>query len=213
MTVATTPNELLYSNTGYSAATATGVAQYADPSYYAQQITKFQEAMNQLDATAQQMQALQALPDLDPSIAADVAAWLDDFNAHKQVVQATAAAVNLAANTANALGVPMPVLSLPQSLGLVPVAAIAAIALAVAGIAAILSWRDVSLAQAANIAQRQVMIGNLPADQQAAALAALDALQKNQTGGALGQIASIVQWVAIGVAVYFGYKAFRDLRG
>jgi hypothetical protein len=59
------------------------------------------------------------------------------------------------------------------------------------------------------------MIETLPADQRAPAVrAAQDVIRASETvDSPLASIATIAKWIALGVAVYFGYQAFRDMRG
>jgi hypothetical protein len=178
---------------------------YFTTAYYANQIAQFQQTLIQLDQTAQAMQALAATPGVTPADLAQIQAWLDDYNGKKWEIQAAAATVNGIVNTANAFGLSLPNVSLPQTLQLAPLA-IVGIAAAVAAVAAIVSWAAEKIATAHELTQQLL---SLPADQRAAALRQIEAANPST----LASVSTIVKWAAIGALIFFGYKAWQQFQG
>lgn len=198
---------------GYTGLGLDTIVDQADPSkfftsaYYADQIVKFQSAMNQLDDTY--FTFTQLLPTLDPvADAASITAiqqWLSDYADKKTEIQAVAATINGIVSTVNTVtGAGLPTVVKPQSLAFAPIAVVG-IAAAVAAAAAIIAWAAEQIVTAQNITAQ---IQSLPPDQRAAALAQINAANPST----LSSISSIVMWVAIGAMVWFGYKAFSEYR-
>lgn len=220
-----TQAEQLYSDTAYTGDVTDpeSLTRFADLGYYRNKILEFQNAMNAADSTIQslsllldQMSTFQGpLMQEDQFALDDARAILDEFNGKKGQFRAAAMAINAASETANALGVRMPVVSVPQTLAIAPVA-LAAIAGAVALGASLIIWLAGAIPRARAAAGRVAMIDSMPAELKAEAVKreqeiALAEAQANQSP--LMSIAGIVKWVAIGAAIWFGYQAFTKTRG
>lgn len=185
------------------------VTRFAEPDYYRDKIREFQVSLNQLSDTAEQMRALAALP-IAPEYNQDVYDWLDAYEAKRWQFVTTAEAINAASQTANALGIRMPVLSLPQGLNAAPLA-IAGVAGAVAAAAALIAWATDMIVSARAIAGRMAIIEGLSPDQQAVALKAEQEIARAQASNTpLSQIATVVKWGAIVVAGFFALQAWRE---
>lgn len=188
--------------------------------YYRAKFTEFQTLMNSLDLSYRQSLNLRALDLPDDNLNSELDALIADYESKRGWIRGTAEALNAAANTANSLGIRMPVLSTPQTLGLWPLAGVAAAVAAVAGVTA---WGLRYLSNQFELAKRaQVIAAQSPQNAGAVALAleessnALDAA----TASPLAQGASIIKWAAIAAVGFFAYKAFvnpgslkRMLRG
>ena len=108
-------------------------------SYYQQKIVEFQNLLNGMDAAAHAAQSA-LWDDIDPKLSADLQTYLDDFDAKKWEFRAAAEALNLAINGANLVGADFPNITIPQTLGVVPLVAAGVIAAAVATAAALIVW-------------------------------------------------------------------------
>jgi hypothetical protein len=197
---------------GYTGPSSDTIVDQNDPTkyftldYYSNQIAQFQASLIQLDQTAQILGNLLAGGTLNATDAASVQAWLDDYNGNKTQVQAIAAAVNGIVNTANAFGVGLPNVTLPQTLSQWQPLAIVGVAAAVAATASIIAWASQKIVTAQSITAQ---LASLPADQRAAALQQITAANPTT----LSSISNIVKWVAIGAVIFFGYKAWTEYRG
>jgi hypothetical protein len=203
-----TPDSALPGYTGPSSDTLVDQndpTKYFTRGYYADQIANFQATLIQLDQTAQVFIDLGASPDISADDLATISAWLTDYEDKKGEIQAAAATVNAIVNTANAFGVGLPNISVPQTLQLAPLA-IVGIAAAVAAVAAIVAWAAEKIATAQQLTQQ---LQSLPPEQRAAALQQIEAANPST----LASVSSIVKWVAIGALVFFGYKAWTQYAG
>lgn len=215
MNLAQTEKEILYGDTGYEGSIPSeSVSRFADLDYYRNKIREFQVHLNALAATADTMTELRSQVS-DPNLIAEIDDWLADFGSNRNALFAAAEAVNVAADGANALGVRMPVVQIPQRLAALPPLAIAAIAGAVAGTAWAISYAVDRVAAARAIVARNETLALLPEEERAAALAAdqkIELAQRNAESG-ISAIAHVVKWIAIGVAAWFGYRAVREAIG
>jgi hypothetical protein len=183
------------------------IARFAEPDYYRNKIREFQQTLDSLSQTASQMQQLAAIDSPERDL---IESWLADYESKRWQFVTTAEAVNAAAEAANAAGLRMPVLSIPQGLAAAPLL-VAGVAGAVAVAAGLIAWATERIAQAREIASRMAMIEDLPEDQRAAALAAEQKIALAQaTSSPITQIADIVKWVALGVAAFFAFRAWRE---
>jgi len=172
-------------------------AQLADPNYYAGIINDFQAKMNSLASTADILTGVLADPSTDAQTLADAQSWMDDFNSRKSEIVLTAQALNAGVATANAAGLSLPSVNVPTQLGVIPLALVA-LAGTIAAATALAAW-------ALTMIERAYEFQNLSPDAKAKV-----ALANANAQGPLSQLGSIVQWIAIGAAVYFGYKAFTE---
>lgn len=186
------------------------LSRFASLDYYRDRIREFQVSLNALDAAAEEMRRIAALP-LPPAEYAQAFDWLNDFENTRGRMVLAAQAINLAADSANALGVRMPVLSIPQNLRAVPPVAIAAVAAAVGAGAWAFAYAADKIAAYKAIAQRTALILSLPEEQRAAVAAGMQRVDLAQAQASpLSQIANIVKWVALGVAGWFAFRAIQD---
>ena len=107
--------------------------------YYRGKAREFQVLMNALDEGYRA-----AVNTLQIGVDADTAeylrAWIADFESRRGYLRTIAEGINLASNAVNSAGGRMPVLSVPSTLGLVPVAIGAAGVAAFAAAAAAITW-------------------------------------------------------------------------
>lgn len=198
--------------------------------YYRNVVTDFQHTLEALDAAAQSASAsIDSAPD---DVAQQLSDLVTEYNGKKGLLWDAAQAINAVASASNAMGLRFPVLSIPQSLGIAPVVAIAGAAAAVAAAAALIVWGKDWIARV-YAAQQQAIAGNLalqaaenitdPATRDAALA---DLATKNQqlvtqagatqaalstaSGGVVGQVASTVKWVAILALGYFGFRVWEQ---
>lgn len=213
MNLAQTEREILYGDAGYTGEVtdSAGVSRFADLDYYRNKVREFQIHLNTLAATADTLSELREQT-TNEELAAEIDAWLDDFASNKSALYAAAEAVNVAAQSANAVGVRMPVLQIPQQLAALPPLAIAAIAGAVAGTAWAVSYAIEKVAAARELVTRKQMLELLPEEERAAALAADQkiALAQASAEGPIGSIANAVKWIALAVAGWFVWKAISE---
>ena len=117
----------------------TGTNSPVSLSYYQQKIVEFQNLLNGMD------KAYTAANDLyweniDPALSEDLKKYLEDFDSKKWEFRAAAEALNLAVNGANLVGADFPNVTVPSTLGVVPLVAAGVIAAAVATAAALIVW-------------------------------------------------------------------------
>ena len=182
-----------------------------DLDYYRNKAREFQDVMNQLDATAGALQEAMQL-DLPDDARADLQSMLDDFYAHVGPIRLAADSLNAAAEAVNAFGGRFPVLSVPQRLGVVPLATVAVVAGAVAAAAALITWGVQWIGGVNERMGREQLINALPPEQRATMVGLMqrtDAAQSRATNP-LTDLASTIKWVAIGVAVIFGLRALTE---
>jgi hypothetical protein len=186
------------------------LSRFGSLDYYRDRVREMQVSLNALDAAAQEMQRIVALP-LPPAEYALAVDWLTDFDSTRSRLVTAAQAINLAADAANAVGVRMPVLSIPQRLAAVPPVAIAAVAAAIGAGAWALAYAADKIAAYRTIAQRTQMIMSLPESERAAVAAGLNRVDLAQAQASpLVQVANILKWVALGVAGWFAFRAAQD---
>lgn len=190
--------------------------------YYRRKYTEFQSALNAAD------QSYRALIVARSSATGDARTELADlayeYESNFSRMRAVAQAMNAGASMLNAIGVRMPVLSIPTTLGLpiaIPAAAVAAVAAAAALVTWVREW-SARVSEASKRAEREAIINNAPPEQQATLrAAAIQATQASNvasnSAGFIGTIlgsntASIFKWVAIGAGAFLVIKTLRSLR-
>lgn len=215
---APTPNQIIYGDTGYTGSTAPGtdssVTQYASLDYYRGKIEEFQSYLNALAISHDAMITLAQQIDTSDDLYGQIDNWLNDLQNNTSALQIAATAVNTAAEGINAVGGRMPEISVPQQLSAVPLVAIAAIAAAVAGTAWAVSYAIGKMQDAQVILSNNQTIANAPPEQQAAVAQALSKITSAQASASnpLGSLSTIIMWVGIAVAAWFGLKALKELR-
>lgn len=190
-------------------------AQPAELSYYQQKIVEFQNVLNGMDAAAQAAQSA-LWDDIDPKLSEDLQTYLDEFNAKKWEYKAAAEALNLAINGANMVGGDFPNITVPQTLGVVPLVAYGVIAAAVATAAGLIVWGNTWLTGLNQRLRDQALIGAVtdPAKRDAliAAQVAVDQAAVEAQASPLTSISNIVKWLAIGAVAYFAFSAYKQVR-
>ena len=190
-------------------------AQPAELSYYQQKIIEFQNVLNGMDAAAQAAQSA-LWDDIDPKLSEDLQTYLDEFNSKKWEYKAAAEALNLAINGANMVGGEFPNITLPQTLGVVPLVAYGVIAAAVATAAGLIVWGNTWLTGLNQRLRDQALIGAVtdPAKRDAliAAQVAVDQAAVEAQASPLTSISNIVKWLAIGAVAYFAFSAYKQVR-
>lgn len=182
--------------------------------YYRNKVREFQEVINALDNTGRVINDLVAEIGAG-ELADDLIALQSEFLDKKSQIKIAAEAINFAANGANAIGIRFPVLSLPQTLGAAPIVAGAAIAAAVAAAAGIIVWgREWIIGVNQRLRDAQ-LLGQVPeADRAKVAEAILktEVAVAQASESPLASVASIVKWIAIGVAVFYAFEAFKKIK-
>jgi hypothetical protein len=177
--------------------------------YFATKAQQFQQMIYDVDAVAANMMDMIDNYDLDADSLASVQAQLAEYDGRKTALNFAADAFNAVSRTVNAVGGALPLITVPQTLGfaplVIPVAAAAAIAGSVALVAWGLGWLSRSNDTLTNIAAKV----SDPKLRDAILAKAADAEARSQiSGGALGQVASIAKWAAIGIGAYLAYQFF-----
>lgn len=184
--------------------------------YYRRKVVEFQTVLDALDQGANAVRAAlwtEALP-WDEQEA--LRAQLDEFEARRFTLRATAEAINAGAAAWNALGGRMPALSIPSGLGALPVIPLALIG-AVATAATLIVWGRAWLDGVNARLQQAALLEAIEdpekrAEVAAAASAAASAAQLAESSP-LSAIAGVAKWVSIGAIVFLAVKAFSAWQG
>jgi hypothetical protein len=184
-------------------------------SYYQQKIVEFQNLLNGMDAAAQAAQSA-LWDDIDPKLSADLQTYLDEFDSKKWEFKAAAEALNLAINGANLVGGDFQSITIPQTLGVVPLVAAGVIAAAVATAAALIVWGNTWLQGLNQRLRDQELIAQVsdPAKRDALIKTQLEveAAAAEANASPLSSISNIVKWLAIGAVAYFAFSAYKQVR-
>lgn len=178
--------------------------------YYREKYREFQSVMSALDTAWQSARAALSVTD-DPDMIEFLENWLAAFDSKKFTMRATAEAMQLGANTVNALGGRMPSLSIPATLGLpqlaMPAAAIAAVATAgvlmVWGYQAIKGLNERLKFQQALDAQ----VSPEKAGELAASIAQSDSALAIADAAPLSTLAPLLKWGGFALLAFIAYKA------
>jgi hypothetical protein len=193
----------------------TGTNSPVSLSYYQQKIVEFQNLLNGMD------RAYTAANDLywenvDPALADDLKKYLDDFDSKKWEFRAAAEALNLAVNGANLVGADFPSITVPSTLGVVPLVAAGVIAAAVATAAALIVWGNTWLQGLNQRLRDQELLSQVsdPAKKDALIKTQLEveAAAAEANASPLSSISNIVKWLAIGAVAYFAFNAYKQVR-
>jgi len=193
---------------------AAGTAK-TDLNYYQRKVKEFQQAVDAVDTAAYGLRML-----LDTNISDDdrlpILQQLGELEAKKSELRTAAETVNAASALANQVGITLPKVNI-QTLGalpLVPIAVGAAIAGALYLIANLVSWITDWIRRSNVVAQTIAAAADLPPEQRARVLEAIQATETAQAQATtgLGSIANIVKYVAFAAVAYFAYQAFMKTR-
>ena len=184
-------------------------------SYYQQKIIEFQNLLNGMDAAAQAAQSA-LWDDIDPQLSKDLQTYLDDFDSKKWEFRAAAEALNLAINGANLVGGDFPNITVPSTLGVVPLVAAGVIAAAVATAAALIVWGNTWLQGLNQRLRDKELLASVTdpvkRDQLIAAQVAVEQAAVEASASPLSSISNIVKWLAIGAVAYFAFSAYKQVR-
>jgi hypothetical protein len=193
----------------------TGTNSPVSLTYYQQKIVEFQNLLNGMDAAAKAAQSA-LWDDIDPTLSKDLQDYLDDFDSKKWEFRAAAEALNLAINGANLVGGDFQNITVPNTLGLVPLVAAGVIAAAVATAAALIVWGNTWLQGLNQRLRDKELLESVtdPAkrDQLIAAQVAVEQAAVEASASPLSSISNIVKWLAIGAVAYFAFSAYKQVR-
>jgi len=176
--------------------------------YFRAKFGEFQACMNAAD---QAYQAGLVVSQIAPS--EEIDALLTDYESRSVGLKGTAEAMNAGAAVVNAMGGRMPVLSIPQTLGLPPLIVPAAVVAAVAAAAAYVSW---SLGYVSAMTRAIEVVNDSSASAEAKAEIARQ-LQRSRdaarigSGTSFGMFAGPVKLIAIGILGFLAWRAFGDV--
>jgi hypothetical protein len=182
--------------------------------YYRNKAREFQAVLNALDLGYQAANSALATGALDEESQAAIIESLDAFEGRRTILKMTAEAINAGATVVNDLGGRFPQLSIPQTLGALPVAPVALVA-AIATAAALISWGNNWLAGLNERLKRaQLVAGASPEqrDRLIDSMAQADNAVSQAQASVLSTLAPIVKWGAIALAAFLAYKAFAKSR-
>jgi hypothetical protein len=184
--------------------------------YWRNKASEFQAVMESVAVMRIALEEmLPMLYDAPDSSFAEAVSMIEEIDAKKPYIVAAAQAINAASVTANALGVRFPMLSIPQGLGLAPVA-LAAVAGAVAGVAALTYWGKQILDTWRAWLNKQ-LLDAAPEEMKAAVITALAKANeaRDHADNPFSQAAGMIKWVAIAGLAYLGFRMWqnRDVRG
>lgn len=189
----------------------TGATPGASPlslDYYRAKYAEFQQVLTAMDRAYNAGVDLWAVTEDEP-----LALLLDEYEAKRGTVKATAEALNFAANAVNSAGGRFPVLSIPGSLGALPALLVPAGVLA--AVAAIIVWgRQFIAGLVAYMQDAQALAAQDTPEKKAALAAALAKARAAQAEAdtPLASAANIVKWAAIAGAAFLAWRAFSDYR-
>ena len=182
--------------------------------YYRQKVVEFQDILNQMDAVANIANSISWETE-DTQLAADMDAYLLDFDNKKGSFRTAAEALNFAINGINAVGADFPKLTVPQGLGVVPLVAAAGVAGALAVAAALIIWGRDWIAGVSARAKLGLQLDAIKDPAQRARLAErlalLDQAQSVAEASPITSVASIVKWVAIAAVAYFAIQSYKAI--
>lgn len=179
--------------------------------YVRNKIREFQAVLNALDES---YQAGLAAWHADGQSDAELDRLLRDYESQSVGMKATAEALNLGAELSNAVGVRMPVLSIPQTLGLAP-AGLLLPAAVVAALAAVAGWVTYSIGYSAAMTEAIAVVhgrlGNTEAAREIERQ--LQRAKDAQTRINLPDLSQIAGGVKLLAVVALGFLAWRAFGG
>lgn len=183
--------------------------------YYRNKAREFQTAMVQVDqAAAAARLGLEA--GIDAQVSDDLGALLSEFESKKWSFRLAAEGINAGAEIINSLGGRFPQLSIPQGLGLAPIAIPAATIAAIAAAASLVVW-GAQFVSGVNERLRTAQLLEVGTPEQKAqlaqALGLAEAAERASSGNPLASIAGVVKWVAIGAVGWMALQAFNTHSG
>lgn len=177
---------------------------------------EFQAAMNALDKTYNAMNAVYFATDPPDE---EIYNWLLDYEQNAGQVRAIAHTLNVGAETINALGGRVPQLSIPSTLGAIPLMLGGALLVAVSSVAAWIAYARGKVAGADAIIAR---IESMPENASKAEILtasndvreSMRSLSENALSrlvGNFGQLGEIAKLAIVGIAGYFAFRAIKKI--
>ena len=180
--------------------------------YYRDKAREFQSTLNAIDVAYQAANAALATGALEPESEAALVELLDAYEGKRLTLKLTAEAINAGAAVVNGLGGRFPQLSLPSTLGALPVAPIALVG-AIGAAVGLIAW-GVQWISGVNerLKRAQLIAGASPAqrDQLIRAIADSDNSVSQAQSSTLAAIAPAIKWIAIGALAFFAYRAYTS---
>lgn len=176
---------------------------------------EFQAVMNALDSTYNAMNALYFSVEPDP----EIYDWLMDYESKAGQIRALAQTLNAGAATINALGGRMPSLSIPSTLGALPLVIGGALALALASVGAWIAYARGKVAGAdAIIAKIETMPDNATkpeiltaANTVRQSMASISDNALSRLVGQIGEMGGFAKLAFFGVIGFVAYRFVKNL--
>ena len=197
---------------------ATGNVTPLQLDYYRNKVKEFQEILDNMDLTAAVARDTIDL-DISPELTKSMQDYITQFDDKKGEFRIAAEALNFAIQGVNVVGANFPALAIPAGLaglGLVPLAAGAAVAGALAVAAALIIWGRDWIKGVNERLKQESLMQSVPVEKRAElaqAIVQTDATVKAAEGSPLSSVAGIVKWAAIAAVAYFAFQAFNKSRG
>lgn len=201
----------IFDESGNEVIVDTSKTQATDLNYYQKKVQEFQQAVNAIDTAAYGLRMLLDL-DITDDERLPILQQLGELEQKKSAIRTAAETVNGASTLANQLGISLPSVNV-QTLGalpLVPLAIAGTIAAAIYAMAGLVSWITDWINRSNVVAQTIAAAADLPPDQKAQVLTAIQATEtaKAQANTGLSSVANIVKYVAFAAVAFFAYQAF-----
>ena len=201
----------IFDESGNEVIVDTSKTQATDLNYYQKKVQEFQQAVNAIDTSAYGLKMLLDL-DISDDQRLPILQQLGELEQKKSQIRTAAETVNGASTLANQLGISLPQVNV-QTLGalpLVPLAIAGTIAAAIYAMASLVAWITDWINRSNVVAQTIAAAADLPPDQKAQVLTAIQATEtaKAQATTGLGSVATIVKYVAFAAVAFFAYQAF-----
>lgn len=176
--------------------------------YLRSKIIELQVMMNSLDESYRAADAALSSGALTLDSQEQLATVMAQYIEKRDWLRGIASAVNAAAEAANAVGLRMPVLAIPRTLGAVPLVGLAVV---IATAAAAITWGSELVTAFNERLRRAQLIEAATPDQRARvidAIASSDAATQASQGGVVAQVAPLLKWIALGAAAWVAYQAW-----
>ena len=178
--------------------------------YYRNKAREFQSVLNAIDTAYTAASSALATGAIDAETEAALIEALDGYEGKRITLRVTAEAINAGAAVVNGLGGRFPQLSLPGTLGAVPVAPLALVA-AIGTAAGLIVWGSQWVSGVNERLKRAQLISGASQtqrDQLIRAIADSDSAVDQAQSSVLASIAPAIKWVAIGALAFFAYRAY-----
>lgn len=183
--------------------------------YVRGRIREYQSTLDALDRGYQAALLAIGTPGLPDESRADLETMVSDFQSKRWTLKATAEALNLGAAAINAAGGRLPQLSIPGTLGALPLALPFAAVAAVGTAATLMVWGHEWLRGVNDRLKTAQLLAAQSSPETAAdlarSIAESDAALQIADGSTLGAFASVLKWGAIAVGAFMLYRAVAPM--